>query len=80
MNNQELFKQTSTNAINMDQVFENCTTLYSKHHIYVVYNILQLLENDTNEDSRYYYLEAMKNFLNPLHTAIRSWIGNHLSC
>jgi len=80
MDNQELFKQTSTNAINMDQVFKNCTSLYSKHHIYVVYNILQLLENDTNEDSRYYYLEAMKNFLSPLHSSIRSWIGNHLSC
>ena len=80
MDNQELFQQTSTNAINMDKVFQNCTSLYTKHHIYVVYNILQLLEDDPNEESRICYLEAMKNFLSPLHISIRSWIGNNLSC
>ena len=80
MDNQQLFQETSTSAINMDQVFQNCTTLYSKHHIYVVYNILQLLESDANEESRFFYLEAMRNFLNPLHISIRSWINNNLSC
>ncbi len=80
MDNQQLFQETSSSAINMDQVFQNCTTLYSKHHIYVVYNILQLLESDANEESRFFYLEAMRNFLNPLHISIRSWINNNLSC
>ncbi len=80
MDNQQLFQQTSTNTINMDQVFKNCTSLYTKNHIYVVYNILHLLENDSNEESRYHYLEAIRNFLIPLNTSIRSWIGNNLSC
>lgn len=80
MDNQALFQQTSTNAINMDLVFKNCTSLYTKNHIYVVYNMLQLLENDTNEETKYYYLESIKNFLIPLNTSIRSWINNNLSC
>ncbi|RZD41049.1 MAG: hypothetical protein CXT73_05700 [Methanobacteriota archaeon] len=80
MEQPDLFKETSPNAITMDSVFQNVTALYSKYQIYVIFNTLKILENETNSEYIDQYLTSLESFFGPLNSEIRSWIHSNLSC
>jgi hypothetical protein len=80
MEQPDLFKETSDNTISMDNVFQNVTSLYSKHQIFVIFNTLKILEVEKNSEYIDQYLTALESFFTPLNMEIRSWIHNNLSC
>jgi hypothetical protein len=64
----------------MDNVFQNVTTLYCKHQIFVIFNTLKILEAEQNTEYIDQYLTSLETFFIPLNAEIRSWIHNNLSC
>jgi hypothetical protein len=80
MEQPDLFKETSENIVTMDSVFQNVTSLYTKNQIYVIFNTLKILENETNSVYTNHYLNSLEIFFIPLNAEIRSWIHSNLSC
>ena len=80
MEQPDLFKETADTIVTMDNVFQNVTSLYSKHQIFVIFNTLKILEVEKNSEYIDQYLTALESFFTPLNMEIRSWIHNNLSC
>jgi len=80
MEQPDLFKETSDTIVTMDNVFQNVTSLYSKHQIFVIFNTLKILEAEQNTEYIDQYLTALETFFTPLNMEIRSWIHTNLSC
>jgi hypothetical protein len=79
LDTQELFK-TDDAAVNIDNVFEKITDVYEKRTLVVVYNILNILDNDTDETNKEFYYDAMQSFLKPTNLKIQQWIRDNLTC
>lgn len=79
LDNSELFKDKSEDAVNMDKVFKNIIDIYDDKMIRVVYNMMLLMEENKNSqqvvDS---YLVALQYFMVPINEKIRSWIQENL--
>ena len=79
LDNSELFKDKSEDAVNMDKVFKNIIGIYDDKMIRVVYNMLLLMEENKGSqkvvDS---YLVALQYFMVPINEKIRSWIQENL--
>ena len=71
LNNSDLFKDKSEDAVNMDKVF--------KKMIRVVYNTLLLMEeNKGSQQTLDSYLVALQHFMVPINLKIRNWIQENL--
>ena len=79
LDTQELFK-TDDAAVNIDNVFEKITDVYEKRTLVVVYNILNILDNDTDETNTDFYYDALQSFLQPTNLKIQQWIRDNLTC
>ena len=79
MDNSDLFKDKSEEAVNMDKVFKNIIDIYDDKMMRVVYNILLLMEeNKGSQEVLNCYLTALKHFMKPINYKIRSWIQENL--
>ena len=79
LNNSDLFKDKSEEAINMDKVFKNIIDIYDDKMIRVVYNTLLLMEeNKGSQQTLDSYLVALQYFMVPINQKIRSWIQENL--
>ena len=79
LDNSDLFKDKSAEAINMDKVFKNIIDIYDDKMIRVVYNTLLLMEESkTSQQTLDYYLIALKHFMIPINEKIRNWIQENL--
>ena len=79
LENQELFK-TDDAAVNIDNVFEKITDVYEKRTLVVVYNILNILDNETNDTNIEFYYDSLQAFLQPTNLKIQQWIRDNLTC
>ena len=79
LDTQELFK-TDDAAVNIDNVFEKITDVYEKRTLVVVYNILNILDNETNDTNIAFYYDSLQAFLQPTNLKIQQWIRDNLTC
>jgi len=75
----ELFK-TNDSAVNIDSVFERITEVYDKRTLVVVYNVLNILDSEKNENNIEYYFDSICCFLKPTNLKIQQWIRDNLTC
>ena len=78
LDNTSLFKSDDEKAITMDSVFSNITNLYSEKVLRVVYNTLSLLDDETNDENKQFYVDAIELFLTPMNNKLRGWIQTNL--
>ena len=77
----KIFTDSSgSGSVDIDSVFEQITTIYDKKIMKIVYNILLLLENETNEHNKQQYILGIYNTLIPINLVIRKWIHEKLTC
>jgi|TARA_Y100000389_G_scaffold142041_1_gene139997 hypothetical protein len=77
----KIFTDSSgSGSVDIDSVFEQITTIYDKRIMKIVYNILLLLENETNEHNKQQYILGIYNTLIPINLVIRKWIHEKLTC
>jgi len=79
LDNSDLFKDKSEDAVNMDKVFKNIIDIYDDKMIRVVYNTLLLMEeNKGSQQTLDSYLIALQYFMVPINQKIRNWIQENL--
>lgn len=78
LDNTTLFKSHDDKAVTMDSVFSNITDIYSEKVLRVVYNTLSLLDDETSDENKQFYVDSLELFLTPMNNNIRSWIQTNL--
>lgn len=77
----DLFKDPSEEIVNIDSVFQNIKSIYSKKLLKIIYNILLILDEDAvGEIVKKQYLDGLINILSPSNDIIRKWIREKLTC
>ena len=77
----DLFKDPSEEMVNIDSVFQNIKSIYSKKILKVIYNTLLILEEDAeSEIVKRKYLNGLITILSPSNDIIRTWIREKLTC
>jgi hypothetical protein len=77
----DLFNDANnTDAINIDKVFENITSLYNKKFLSIVFNVLKLIDDETNEDNRKQLMNGLLLIMVPTNNKIKGWIKENLTC
>ena len=64
----------------IDKVFCSIADLYDTKMLNIIYNILQNIENEENEEFRQYYVNGLQAILTPTNIRIRVWIQENLAC
>jgi len=64
--------------INMDEVFENITKIYSKNILDVIYSTLILIKNEDDLSNIYGYIEGFNLILSKVNRSIKDWIKTNL--
>ena len=81
MESPDLFKDTSSESISIDTVFENIKNIYDKRLLKIIYNALLIMDDDnTTEKQCALYLNGLLEMLQPTNENIRSWIREKLTC
>ena len=77
----DLFKDPSEEIVNIDSVFQNIKSIYSKKLLKIIYNILLILDEDAvGEIVKKQYLNGLISILAPTNDIIRKWIREKLTC
>lgn len=76
---EQIFKDESDQTLTMDNVFKGITEIYDTKLLYVIYNILCLLEEETVASNKKDMADALTLFLTPVNKKIREWIQEKLS-
>ena len=77
----DLFKDPSEEIVNIDSVFQNIKSIYSKKLLKIIYNILLILDEDVvGEIVKTQYLNGLISILSPTNDIIRKWIREKLTC
>lgn len=76
----DLFKDTNTNSIDIDTVFQNITTIYPPALVKIIFSILNLLKDEQKDIHRQSYLKGLLLIMEPININIRSWIHKNLTC
>ncbi len=76
----DLFKETNEQAITIDNVFKNITSLYNKKFLAIIFNIFKLLEDETNEEHKKNLMEGLLSIMIPTNNKIKNWIRENLTC
>ena len=77
----DLFKDPSEEIVNIDSVFQNIKSIYSKKLLKIIYNILLILDEDVvGEIVKTQYLNGLISILAPTNDIIRKWIREKLTC
>lgn len=63
----------------MDKAFGYIKHLYNMKLMMVVYNILRMIEDEKNENIRYFYFKSLENVLHPFNEKIQFWINHNIS-
>jgi hypothetical protein len=63
---------------NIDQIFFNISTIYTKEIIDVIFHILQLLKKETNSNIIENYIEGLNIILLNINIKITTWINDNL--
>ena len=76
----ELFKETTDQEINIDNVFENVTKLYNKKILSMVYNGILIMEEVEKNTDIETILCGLQKILTPQNFKIKTWIRDNLTC
>tara|TARA_Y100000816_G_scaffold193337_1_gene141084 strand:+ start:1238 stop:1900 length:663 start_codon:yes stop_codon:yes gene_type:complete len=76
----DLFKDTNSNSIDIDSVFQNITTIYPPALVKIIFSILNLLKDEQKDIHRQSYLNGLLLIMEPVNINIRSWIHKNLTC
>ncbi len=76
----DLFKDTNSNSIDIDTVFQNITTIYPPALVKIIFSILNLLKDEQKDIHRQSYLKGLLLIMEPININIRSWIHKNLTC
>jgi hypothetical protein len=76
----ELFKETTDQEVNIDNVFENVTKLYNKRILSMVYNGILIMEDSDKETDTETILNGLQQILTPQNFKIKTWIRDNLTC
>ena len=75
------YKDLSEEIVNIDSVFQNIKSIYSKKLLKIIYNILLILDEDAvGEIVKKQYLNGLISILAPTNDIIRKWIREKLTC
>lgn len=76
----DIFKDESDTTITIDQVFKEIANIYDEKLIYIIHNILTLMEQEANSEFIEKYLNGLLLILAPMDIKIRKWISEKLTC
>lgn len=76
----DLFKTEDDSTITLDTVFHNIMDIYSDKLILIIYNTLQLLQEEGDGKYTQEYYEGIQLILKPTNAKIHSWIREKLAC
>lgn len=80
LNNPELFNTDNTaETINIDQVFQNITSIYDTKMLVIIFSTFQIIEQSTNENEIDSHLSGLKIQMESTEKNIRSWIQTNLT-
>ena len=79
LDNNELFNDNKNETLSMDEVFKSITCIYDDKLLRVVYNTLNLLEEEKDDVNKQNYIMGLSHILYPINGKIRSWIQDNLS-
>ena len=79
LDNNELFKDNKKETLSMDEVFKSITCIYDDKLLRVVYNTLNLLDEEKDDEYKQNYIMGLSHILYPINGKIRSWIQDNLS-
>jgi hypothetical protein len=71
---------TNEQAVNIDKVFQNITDIYNKKILAIIFNILKLMDDETNEDNKIQLMNGLLLIMKPTNNKIKSWIRENLTC
>jgi hypothetical protein len=63
---------------NIDEVFEKITCIYDKHLLKIIYNLLLLIQNETDESNITNFINGLNSIMHKNNENIRIWIKNNL--
>ena len=64
----------------IDKIFSSISDLYDTKMLNIIYNILQHIEKEDNEEFKQHYVNGLHSILNPTDVRIRVWIQENLAC
>jgi hypothetical protein len=77
VNTSEMFDE---DYCEIDKVFNTICELYDTKMLNIIYNILQNIEGEENEDFKQHYINGLQILLIPINIRIRVWIQENLAC
>ncbi len=79
LENPDLFKDAEKDAVSIDTVFASIITEYDDRLLKAVFNILKLLNDETNDENKQRYLRCIDHMLTPTNNLLRKWIHDKLT-
>jgi hypothetical protein len=80
LNNPELFNTDNTaETVNIDQVFQNITSIYDNRLLIIIFSTFRIIEDSTNESEIKSHLNGLKTQMETTETQIQSWIQTNLT-
>ena len=64
--------------INIDHLFINIKSIYNDYHYKLIYNLLQMIKNDSL--NYLIYIEGINTLFTPINNEIKAWINTKLAC
>jgi len=71
---------TNEQAVNIDKVFQNITSIYNQKILAIIFNIFKLMDDETNEDNKIQLMNGLLLIMKPIDNKIKSWIRENLTC
>ena len=71
---------TNEQAVNIDKVFQNITSIYNQKILAIIFNIFKLMYEETNEDNKKKLMNGLLLIMKPIDNKIKSWIRENLTC
>ena len=77
----DLFNDNNNeNAINIDKVFQNITSIYNKKILAIIFNTFKLMDDETNEENKTQLMDGLLLIMIPTNNKIKGWIRENLTC
>jgi hypothetical protein len=76
--NESIDDKNASESINMDEVFENVIKLYEKNIINIMYNTLQMIQEEEDTMVNSNYIEGINNILIKTNKLIKEWVKTNL--
>ena len=76
----DLFNDNNENAVNIDKVFQNITSIYNKKILAIIFNTFKLMEDDANEENKTQLMNGLLLIMIPTNNKIKGWIRENLTC